>query len=70
MSSRNRELFNLAFGALIAAAAFASVSIALSDEVSAESLTAVGVFALLFLAAHPPRIRRCYRSPASSVRSV
>ena len=52
MSSRNRELFNLVFAALIAAAAFASVSIALSDEVSAESLTSVGIFCLLFLGAH------------------
>ena len=78
MSARNRELFNLAFGALIAAAAFASVSIALSDEVlrrvadrGRRLRAALPRRAPRRRAASPrPRTRRCCRSPASSARSV
>ena len=52
MSARNRELFNLILAGLVATAAFASVTIALDDEVSYGSLVWVGVFAAVYLVAH------------------
>ena len=52
MSARNRELVNLVLAGLVASAAFASVYIALENEVSARSLTYVGAFAGVYLVAH------------------
>jgi cell division protein FtsW (lipid II flippase) len=52
VSARNRELVNLILAALVATAAFASVTIALEDEVSYGALVWVGVFGAGYLAAH------------------
>jgi cell division protein FtsW (lipid II flippase) len=52
MRARNRELFHLVLAGFIAAVAFASVTIALSDEVSFGSLVWVGLFAGVYLFAH------------------
>jgi cell division protein FtsW (lipid II flippase) len=52
VSARNRELFNLVLAALVASAAFASVTIALSNEVSFGSLVWVAVFGAVYLLAH------------------
>jgi cell division protein FtsW (lipid II flippase) len=52
MSTRNRELFNLVVAGVVASAAFASVTIALSNTVSAGKLVWVAVFGAVYLAAH------------------
>jgi cell division protein FtsW (lipid II flippase) len=52
VSARNRELFNLILAALVATAAFASVTIALEDQVSYDQLVWVGVFGAVYLVAH------------------
>jgi cell division protein FtsW (lipid II flippase) len=52
VSARNRELFNLILAGLVATAAFASVTIALEDQVSYDQLVWVGVFAAVYLVAH------------------
>jgi cell division protein FtsW (lipid II flippase) len=52
VSARNRELTNLILAGLVSTAAFASVTIALEDEVSYGSLVWVGVFAGVYLVAH------------------
>ena len=52
MSARNKELLNLGFAALVASAAFASVSIVESGLVSTGWLAYVGVVFGLYLVAH------------------
>jgi cell division protein FtsW (lipid II flippase) len=52
MKARNRELFHLVLAGLIAAVAFASVTIAVSNEVSFGSLVWVGLFGGVYLFAH------------------
>jgi cell division protein FtsW (lipid II flippase) len=52
MRARNRELFNLVLAGFIAAVAFASVTIAVSNEVSFGSLVWVAVFGAVYLVAH------------------
>ncbi|HEU0335688.1 MAG TPA: FtsW/RodA/SpoVE family cell cycle protein [Gaiellaceae bacterium] len=52
MSARNRELFNLILAGLVATTAFASVTIALEDQVSYDQLVWVGVFGAVYLVAH------------------
>ena len=52
MSARNRELVNLLLAALVASAAFASVSIATTGIVTARWLGYVGVVFGLYVAAH------------------
>jgi cell division protein FtsW (lipid II flippase) len=52
VSARNRELANLILAGLVSTAAFASVTIALEDEVSYGSLVWVAVFAGVYLVAH------------------
>ncbi|HEY7732206.1 MAG TPA: FtsW/RodA/SpoVE family cell cycle protein [Gaiellaceae bacterium] len=52
MSARNRELANLILAGLVSTAAFASVTIALEDEVAYGSLVWVAVFAGVYLVAH------------------
>jgi cell division protein FtsW (lipid II flippase) len=52
VSARNRELFHLVLAGLVASAAFASVTIALEDELEFASLVWVGVFAAIYLVAH------------------
>ncbi len=52
MSARNKELLNLGFAALVASAAFASVSIVGTGLVSARWLGYVGVIFGLYLVAH------------------
>ena len=52
MTARNRELLNLALAALVASAAFASVSIATTGIVTARWLGYVGVVFGLYVAAH------------------
>ena len=52
MNARNKELLNLCFAALVASAAFASVSIVTTGVVSAHWLGSVGVVFGLYTAAH------------------
>jgi cell division protein FtsW (lipid II flippase) len=52
VSARNRELANLILAGLVSTAAFASVTIALEDEVAYGSLVWVAVFAGVYLVAH------------------
>jgi cell division protein FtsW (lipid II flippase) len=52
VNARNRELFNLILAGLVATAAFASVTIALEDQVSYDQLVWVGVFGAVYLVAH------------------
>ena len=52
MSARNKELINLGFAAIVASAAFASVSIVGTGLVSARWLGYVGVIFGLYLVAH------------------
>jgi cell division protein FtsW (lipid II flippase) len=52
VSARNRELLNLILAGLVATAAFASVTIALEDQVSYDQLVWVGVVAAVYLVAH------------------
>ena len=78
MSARNRELLNLGFAAIVASAAFASVSIVDTGLVTARWLGYVGVIFGLYLVAHVVarlhgavrRSRRCSRWSASSRRSA
>ena len=52
MTARNKELINLGFAAIVASAAFASVSIVGTGLVSARWLGYVGVIFGLYLVAH------------------
>ena len=52
MSARSRELVNLVVAGIVASAAFASVTIALSNTVSAGKLVWVAVFGGVYLGAH------------------
>ena len=52
MSARNRELLNLIVVGALMSVGFASVYIALSEQVSTTSLTAAGFFFALYLIAH------------------
>ena len=52
MRARNRELVHLVLAGLVASAAFASVTIALENEVSFGSLVWVAVFGGVYLVAH------------------
>ena len=52
MNARNRELFNLVFAGLVAFAAFAATSIALTDVLLPPALAWAGVLAGLYLVAH------------------
>ena len=70
LSERSRELLNLVAVGLLTATGFASVYIARSSEVSAESLTYGAFFFALYLAAHvvarmtvPYATRTCCRWP-------
>ena len=52
MSARNKELLNLGFAAIVASAAFASVSIVSTGLVTARWLGYIGVIFGLYLVAH------------------